>query len=569
MITFKYVRWRNFLSTGNNFTEIQLDRNSTTLIIGENGAGKSTVLDALCFGLFGKPFRSINKSQLINTVNMSGALVEVEFNIGSKKIKVIRGIKPNLFEIYINGKMYNQDANVRDYQKYLEQQILKLNYRSFTQVVILGSSTFIPFMQLKSRHRREVVEEILDIQIFSLMNMLLKQKLKVNADDIRDVEYQTSLTSEKVDLQDKYIDEMEKNKDKLLGEKIKLQKSNQEEIHKRLAKIGDFEYEIKTLMKKINDADSVKSKYQKLQSIKSTLNEKHRAHSSTINFFETNEDCPTCQQHISKLFKDDILKKKRKDTDKISQGLSELKDELAKYKERQESIIKVANNIRELEVQIAKDNESILQLEKFNSTLQSEINQLEHADVNKNDYEKLGELKSSLINLEEQKIKLIEDKTYYETARNMLQDTGIKTKIIKQYLPIMNKLINTYLTSMEFYVNFTLDENFEETIKSRYRDDFSYTSFSEGEKMRIDLALLFTWRAVAKMKNSANTNLLILDEIFDSSLDGTGTDEFLKILNTLGDENVFVISHKQDALADKFRSTIKFSKIKNFSHVVD
>ena len=569
MITFKYVRWRNFLSTGNNFTEIQLDRNSTTLIIGENGAGKSTVLDALCFGLFGKPFRSINKSQLINTVNMSGALVEVEFNIGSKKIKVIRGIKPNLFEIYINGKMYNQDANVRDYQKYLEQQILKLNYRSFTQVVILGSSTFIPFMQLKSRHRREVVEEILDIQIFSLMNMLLKQKLKVNADDIRDVEYQTSLTSEKVDLQDKYIDEMEKNKDKLLGEKIKLQKSNQEEIHKRLAKIGDFEFEIKTLMKKINDADSVKSKYQKLQSIKSTLNEKHRAHSSTINFFETNEDCPTCQQHISKLFKDDILKKKRKDTDKISQGLSELKDELAKYKERQESIIKVANNIRELEVQIAKDNESILQLEKFNSTLQSEINQLEHADVNKNDYEKLGELKSSLINLEEQKTKLIEDKTYSETARNMLQDTGIKTKIIKQYLPIMNKLINTYLTSMEFYVNFTLDENFEETIKSRYRDDFSYTSFSEGEKMHIDLALLFTWRAVAKMKNSANTNLLILDEIFDSSLDGTGTDEFLKILNTLGDENVFVISHKQDALADKFRSTIKFSKIKNFSHVVD
>ena len=569
MITFKYVRWRNFLSTGNNFTEIQLDRNSTTLIIGENGAGKSTVLDALCFGLFGKPFRGINKSQLINTVNMSGAMVEVEFEIGSKKIKVVRGIKPNVFEIYINGKMYNQDANVRDYQKYLEQQILKLNYRSFTQVVILGSSTFIPFMQLKSRHRREVVEEILDIQIFSLMNMLLKQKLKVNADDIRDVEYQTSLTSEKVDLQDKYIDEMKKNKDKLLGEKTKLQESNQEEIHKRLAKIGEFEFEIKTLMKKINNADSVKSKYQKLQSIKSTLNEKHRAHSSTINFFETNEDCPTCQQHISKLFKDDILKKKRKDTDKISQGLSELKDELAKYKERQEDIIKVANNIRELEVQIAKDNESILQLEKFNSTLQSEINQLEHADVNKNDYEKLGELKSSLINLEEQKTKLIEDKTYSETARNMLQDTGIKTKIIKQYLPIMNKLINTYLTSMEFYVNFTLDENFEETIKSRYRDEFSYTSFSEGEKMRIDLALLFTWRAVAKMKNSANTNLLILDEIFDSSLDGTGTDEFLKILNTLGDENVFVISHKQDALADKFRSTIRFEKVRNFSHVVE
>ena len=568
MIIFKCVRWKNFLSTGNNFTEIQLDRNSTTLIIGENGAGKSTVLDALCFGLFGKPFRGINKAQLVNSVNMSGALVEVEFAIGSKKIKVIRGIKPNVFEIYVNGKMYNQDANVRDYQKYLEQQILKLNYRSFTQVVILGSSTFIPFMQLKSKHRREVVEEILDIQIFSIMNMLLKQKLKHNAEEIRDIEYKISLTEEKVDLQENYIDEIKKNKDKLLEEKSSLFESNQEEIHKRQKKVTEFENNNIELLRQISDSDSIKSKYQKLQSIKSTLNEKHRAHSSTINFFETNEDCPTCQQHISEIFKTDILKKKTKETDKISKGLSELKDELEKYKERQKEIVEIAKSVREHEVQIAKDNESILQLEKFNSTLQSEIDVLEHADVNKNDYEKLGDLKSSIINLTEQRLKLSEDKTYSETARNMLQDTGIKTKIIKQYLPIMNKLINTYLTSMEFYVNFTLDENFEETIKSRHRDDFSYSSFSEGEKMRIDLALLFTWRAVAKMKNSANTNLLILDEIFDSSLDGTGTDEFLKILNTLGDENVFVISHKQDALADKFRSTVKFSKIKNFSHMV-
>jgi len=568
LIIFKCVRWKNFLSTGNNFTEIQLDRNSTTLIIGENGAGKSTVLDALCFGLFGKPFRGINKAQLVNSVNMSGALVEVEFAIGSKKIKVIRGIKPNVFEIYVNGKMYNQDANVRDYQKYLEQQILKLNYRSFTQVVILGSSTFIPFMQLKSKHRREVVEEILDIQIFSIMNMLLKQKLKHNAEEIRDIEYKTSLTEEKVDLQENYIDEIKKNKDKLLEEKSSLFESNQEEIHKRQKKVTEFENNNIELLRQISDSDSIKSKYQKLQSIKSTLNEKHRAHSSTINFFETNEDCPTCQQHISEIFKTNILKKKTKETDKISKGLSELKDELEKYKERQKEIVEIAKSVREHEVQIAKDNESILQLEKFNSTLQSEIDVLEHADVNKNDYEKLGDLKSSIINLTEQRLKLSEDKTYSETARNMLQDTGIKTKIIKQYLPIMNKLINTYLTSMEFYVNFTLDENFEETIKSRHRDDFSYSSFSEGEKMRIDLALLFTWRAVAKMKNSANTNLLILDEIFDSSLDGTGTDEFLKILNTLGDENVFVISHKQDALADKFRSTVKFSKIKNFSHMV-
>jgi|TARA_R110000765_G_scaffold44550_3_gene92293 DNA repair exonuclease SbcCD ATPase subunit len=568
LITFKYVRWRNFLSTGNNFTEIQLDRNSTTLIIGENGAGKSTVLDALCFGLFGKPFRGINKAQLINSVNMSGALVEVEFEIGSKKIKVVRGIKPNVFEIYVNGKMYNQDANVRDYQKYLEQQILKLNYRSFTQVVILGSSTFIPFMQLKSKHRREVVEEILDIQIFSIMNMILKQKLKTNAEEIRDVEYNVSLTEEKVELQENYINEIKKNKDKLLGEKSSLFASNEEEIYKRQKKVSEFENTNILLLNRISDADSIKSKYQKLQSIRSTLNEKHRAHSSTINFFETNEDCPTCQQHISKFFKDDIIKEKRKDTDKISKGLLELKNELEKYKERQKEIVEIVDGIRDHEVQIAKDNESILQLEKFNSTLQSEIDQLKHADVNKNDYEKLGDLKSSIINLKDKKSKLSEDKIYSETARNMLQDTGIKTKIIKKYLPIMNKLINTYLTSMEFYVNFTLDENFEETIKSRYRDDFSYSSFSEGEKMRIDLALLFTWRAIAKMKNSANTNLLILDEIFDSSLDGTGTDEFLKILNTLGDENVFVISHKQDALADKFRSTIKFDKIKNFSHII-
>ena len=529
MITFKYVRWRNFLSTGNNFTEIQLDRNSTTLIIGENGAGKSTVLDALCFGLFGKPFRGINKAQLINSVNMSGALVEVEFEIGSKKIKVVRGIKPNVFEIYVNGKMYNQDANVRDYQKYLEQQILKLNYRSFTQVVILGSSTFIPFMQLKSKHRREVVEEILDIQIFSIMNMILKQKLKTNAEEIRDVEYNVSLTEEKVELQENYINEIKKNKDKLLGEKSSLFASNEEEIYKRQKKVSEFENTNILLLNRISDADSVKSKYQKLQSIRSTLNEKHRAHSSTINFFETNEDCPTCQQHISKFFKDDIIKEKRKDTDKISKGLLELKNELEKYKERQKEIVEIVDGIRDHEVQIAKDNESILQLEKFNSTLQSEIDQLKHADVNKNDYEKLGDLKSSIINLKDKKSKLSEDKIYSETARNMLQDTGIKTKIIKKYLPIMNKLINTYLTSMEFYVNFTLDENFEETTKSRYRDDFSYSSFSEGEKMRIDLALLFTWRAIAKMKNSANTNLLILDEIFDSSLDGTGTDEFLKI----------------------------------------
>jgi len=569
MIHFEIVRWKNFLSTGNNFTEIQLDRNSTTLIIGENGAGKSTILDALCFGLFGKPFRNINKPQLLNSVNGSAALVEVEFRVGTKKVKVVRGIKPNVFEIYVNGKMYNQDANSRDYQKYLEQQILKLNYRSFTQVVILGSSTFIPFMQLKSKQRREVVEEILDIQIFSLMNMILKTQLKTVVDDMREVDYQYNLTKEKITLQEKYIDEMFMHREKLIQDKTSLIAGNEEEVFRKNLDIKFHNTNNTELLNQITDNDSVNTKHSKLKDIQSQLKEKHRAHTKLVGFFESNEDCPTCQQHIDEVFKADMIDKKQGEADRVDGGLKELKDELHKVTSRQNDIKDIASKIRENEVHVAKENSSLIQLEKFNATLQSEIDHLIAGEINKSDHKKLDDLKETLSGFDVQKSKLREDKTYAEAARNMLQDTGIKTKVIKQYLPIMNRLINTYLTSMEFYVNFTLNENFEETIKSRYRDEFTYDSFSEGEKMRIDLALLFTWRAVAKMKNSTNTNLLILDEIFDSSLDGTGTDEFLKILNTLGDENVFVISHKQDALADKFRSTIKFEKIKNFSHVVE
>jgi DNA repair exonuclease SbcCD ATPase subunit len=568
LIIFKTVRWRNFLSTGNTFIEIYLNKKSTTLIIGENGAGKSTVLDALCFGLFGRPFRNINKPQLLNSINNRNCVVEIEFEIGSKKLKVIRGIKPTIFEIYINGKMYNQDANARDYQRYLEQQILKLNYQSFSQVVILGSSTFVPFMQLRARHRREVVEEILDIQIFSLMNMLLKMKLRDIDNDIKNTEYQHDLTREKVVLHKKYIEDMKKNKKEFINEKSLLLASNEKEISKKKLDIKSHLDNNEKLLFQISDNDKVMKTYAKLKEIRGTLREKKKNNVGMVEFFENNADCPTCEQHIDENFKEDMIIKHQEEVNKFTGALVELKETLLKSSKRQEFISEIATTIRENEVHVARENSSIIQLEKFNSTLQTEIDQLQSGETSKPDYNKLKKLELKMAAVEKQKKELKEEQTYSEAVRNMLQDTGIKTKIIKQYLPIMNKLINTYLTAMEFYVNFTLDENFNETIKSRYRDEFTYDSFSEGEKMRIDLALLFTWRAIAKMKNSTNTNLLMLDEIFDSSLDSTGTDEFLKILNTLGGENVFVISHKQDVLVDKFKSTIRFEKVKNFSHVV-
>jgi len=567
MINFKCVRWKNFLSTGNQFTEIQLNKEPTTLIIGENGAGKSTILDALCFSLFGKPFRNISKMQMVNSINNSSTVVEVEFQIGTVEYKIVRSIKPNKFEIYQNSILMNQEANARDYQKILEQQILKLNYRSFTQVVILGSSTFVPFMQLKARHRRDVVEEILDIQIFSTMNLILKQRLKIILDDIRENDYQYQLASEKISFQENHISDMKDNKEKIIQQKQSLIEKNEKEISKRTGERNKLELDTVDSLSSIDDKVAVDAKNTKLKDIQSTLVEKHKTHTSMIGFFENNEDCPTCQQHIDEVFKSDMTSQKKTEANKIQDGMKELKLELDKVSLRKEEIKEITDTIRNNQVSMAKIDSSILELKKFNVQLETEISQFNIDGSTSSDVSRLKDLKEEAELCNKQKSKLREDKLYAEAARNMLQDTGIKTKIIKQYLPIMNKLINKYLTSMEFYVNFTLDENFEETIKSRYRDEFSYASFSEGEKMRIDLALLFTWRAVAKMKNSTNTNLLILDEIFDSSLDGTGTDEFLKILNTLSGENVFVISHKQDALADKFRSTIRFEKVKNFSHV--
>ena len=568
MVIFNTVRWKNFLSTGNSFTEIQLDQNPSTLVVGENGAGKSTILDALCFVLFNKPFRQISKLQLLNSINQREAEVEVEFTTQNKKVKIIRGIKPNKFEIYVDDVMINQNANAKDYQKHLEQQILKFNYRSFTQVVILGSSTFVPFMQLNSKARREVVEDILDIKIFSLMNLVLKTKVREINTNITDSNYATELTKSKIEIQEKYIEDSKNNRDTILSEKTNLISANEEEIFTNKKKETELQQSTNTFLEAMKGEDVVTTKREKLKDIQFSLKDKHNRNSELIKFFEENDDCPTCEQHIDEEFKCKSIDEKLLEVRELETGLHKLSDEMNKVNKKVKDFRNLASAIQKNQVEIGKYRSTITQLEKFNSTLEAEIKQIKDKEIAEEDVKKLDKLQEKLYSLDSSSKKLKEELFYYDVARNLLQDTGIKTKIVKQYLPIMNKLINTYLSSMDFFVNFNIDENFNETIKSRFRDDFTYANFSEGEKMRIDLALLFTWRAVAKMKNSTNTNLLILDEIFDSSLDASGTDDFLKILNTFESENVFVISHKQDILYDKFRHTIKFEKSRNFSKVV-
>ena len=568
MVIFNTVRWRNFLSTGNSFTEIQLDQNPSTLVVGENGAGKSTILDALCFVLFNKPFRQISKSQLLNSINQREAEVEVEFTTQNKKVKIIRGIKPNKFEIYVDDVMINQNANAKDYQKHLEQQILKFNYRSFTQVVILGSSTFVPFMQLNSKARREVVEDILDIKIFSLMNLVLKTKVREINTNITDSNYATDLTKSKIEIQEKYIEDSKNNRDTILSEKTNLISANEEEIFANKKKETELQQSTNTFLEAMKGEDKVTDKRDKLKDIQFSLKDKHNRNTSLIKFFEENDDCPTCEQHIDEEFKCKSIDEKLLEVRELETGLHKLSDEMNKVNKKVKDFRNLASAIQKNQVEIGKYRSTITQLEKFNSTLEAEIKQIKDKEIAEEDVKKLDKLQEKLYSLDSTSKKLKEELFYYDVARNLLQDTGIKTKIVKQYLPIMNKLINTYLSSMDFFVNFNIDENFNETIKSRFRDDFTYANFSEGEKMRIDLALLFTWRAIAKMKNSTNTNLLILDEIFDSSLDTDGTDAFLKILGTFDKENVFVISHKQDMLFDKFRHTIKFEKSRNFSKVV-
>ena len=568
MIIFKKVRWKNFLSTGNYFLEVQLDRSPTTLIVGENGSGKSTVLDALCFVLFNKPFRTISKSQLVNSINLGGTIVEIEFVIQKNNFKIIRGMKPNIFEIYCNGRMMNQDANALDTQKILEQQILKLNYRSFTQVVILGSSTFIPFMQLRSKDRREVVEDILDIKIFSLMNFLLKHKVKEVSEELKSIEYEFRLSKEKIDLQNKYIEDIRKNKERIIEEKEHLVFDSERVVLSEQEKADKIKLEIKSLEPETSQKENVKSSIREYHKMEAKLSNRVDENKRQKEFFENNETCPVCTQDIELGLKKQKIEEKSKRIQELNSGIDKLKVELDDKEQLLKGIEMLSKQIREKEVEVAKIGTSITHMERLIRQTNIQIQAMKKGEVSEEDKVKLTRLSERCKLQEEQITKLREDKFYVDVARNLLMDTGIKTKIINKYLPIMNKLINGYLTSMDFYVNFTLDNNFNETIKSRHRDEFSYSSFSEGEKMRIDLALLFTWRAVAKMKNSTNTNLLILDEIFDSSLDTTGTDDFLKILNTFADQNVFVISHKGDTMFDKFRSVIKFEKQRNFSKLL-
>ena len=569
MITFEKLRWKNLLSTGNWFTEIQLNRTNNTLIVGQNGAGKSTILDALCFVLFGKPFRKINKPNLVNSINQKDCLVEIEFSIGDKQYKIVRGIKPNIFEIYCNGNMVNQDAKSKDYQEQLEKFILKLNFKTFTQVVILGSASFVPFMQLSPGDRKIIIEDLLDIEIFSTMNTLVKQKLLELKDLVITNKYNMEMVAEKINLQKQNIEDNKKHSDDEIEKKKQEIIENENQIIKSTKDLLLIQKHIDSLNNKISDKDSIIKKSKKLVQLEAKIENNKNKIEKDISFYDTNDNCPTCKQLIEHTWKNIQVQERSSKLKEIEEATKRINEELMKLNNRISDIVKINADISNHYSEIVKLNTSVSAINKYNTKINTEINEL----VNKKD--NLEGTNSQLKELKEQLLDLIADqksqsteKHYYDFASSLLKDTGIKTRIIKQYLPVMNKLINKYLTTMNFFVNFNIDENFQETIKSRHRDEFSYYNFSEGEKFRIDLALLFTWRQIAKLKNSASTNLLILDEVFDSSLDIGGTDEFMKLIHDLGSEtHVFVISHKGDQLFDKFRSIIKFEKKNNFSEV--
>jgi DNA repair exonuclease SbcCD ATPase subunit len=569
MILFKAIRWQNMLSTGNQFTEVKLDRSKSTLIVGENGAGKSTILDALSFALYGKPFRNINKPQLLNSMTQKNLVVECEFMVGSKHFRVKRGIKPQIFEIYQNGEMMNQNSSARDYQEYLEKNILKLSFKSFGQIVILGSANYLPFMQLPAHSRREVIEDLLDIQIFTTMNNLLKEKITTNRSAITDTDYQINLIENKIELTLKHINSLKINNDHLIRQKEEMI----EEVNGRVCQaerdIAIQAGHLTVLTAKVSDSDKVTSKKSKLVELESQLESKVRTLKKEIRFYHDNDSCPTCRQGIDHDFKNETIEDRQTKEQEVSDALVKIENEITTINARIAEITEINSKITVHNTKITELNSDIRSWNNSIRTLEAEINNLQkNTTIIDASNEDLSVLNKQLSVQQKYKEELANERQVIEVAGVLLKDSGIKTKIIKQYVPIMNKLINKYLAAMDFFVQFELDENFNEKIKSRFRDEFSYASFSEGEKMRIDLALMFTWRAIAKLRNSASTNLLIMDEVFDSSLDVGGTEEFLKILEGLTAEtNTFIISHKGDQLFDKFHSVIKFEKHANFSRI--
>ena len=568
MILFKKIKWKNFLSTGNTPIEIELNKAPTTLIIGTNGSGKSTLLDALCFVLFNKPFRMIKKEQIVNTINDADTEVTVEFTVGTKNYVVTRGIKPNKFEIYSDGELINQDASSIDYQKYLETNIMKLNYRSFIQVVILGSSSYEPFMKMKPRYRREVVEEILDIRVFGLMDLILRSQQSDLQKNITEIRHKCDLITSKYELETKHFKELQgRNTDDKDYKKNLLEKNNKD-LQEYIKKIILLNVEIENNKNNLTEQDSVHQKAHQLSKLEAKIENNLLKHKKTLEFFNKNDTCPECTQSIKEQFKSTKIDTESKTIHKLEGGLQDLLSEIIKTETKVNELNAVSQKVNELNVEIAKINTSVDELKKYSDKIHEEILLLENKESDgKTIQSQLDQLKTEL---EESKVlldRVTEEKQYVDVVREILNDKGAKAKIIKKYLPIMNTLINQYLQSMDFFVSFHLDEEFNETVKSRHRDTFDYNNFSEGEKMRIDLALLFTWRTIAKMKNSTNTNLLVLDEIFDGSLDGQGTDDFFKIIKSMPKENIFIISHKGDILFDKFTNIIRFDKEHNFTRL--
>jgi len=569
MILFEKIRWRNLLSTGNNWTEVNLRSTSTTVIIGTNGAGKSTILDALTFVLFNKPFRKINKSQLLNSMNEKDCSVEIDFSIGSTNWFIRRGMKPNIFEIHRNGQMLNQSSSVNDQQKWLEQNVLKMNYKSFTQIVILGSSAFVPFMQLTGSTRREVIEDLLDIKIFSAMNNIIRDKIKNIRDEVKTLELKKESLNDKVEMQENFIEELENRSKKNISDKKGKIKSLTVEADTHIEHNQLIESNVEDLLKEQEKVTGAASKLKKLNNLKGKLSNKVSTITKEHKFFTENTVCPTCTQNIEEDFRLNRIADAQSKAKELQSGYKELEEAIKTEEEREHQFTNLSKEITKLTHGISQNNTRISGCQKQVRELESEIQTITTQLENRNsEHEKLNTFNENL----RETYDLLGDKkqeiSYHAFAYSLLKDGGVKSKIIKKYLPLINQQVNKYLRMMDFYINFKLDEEFNETIQSPIHEDFSYASFSEGEKMRIDLALLFTWREIARFKNSVNTNLLIMDEVFDSSLDGMGTEEFLKIIKyVIKDANVFVISHKQ-ALHDRFESMIQFEKIKGFSRMV-